>query len=104
MWFPAPIARIDIADGLREGPVVAGKVLDGILTLAVRIILRFTDDFRAVLARVFAMHVHILDSHQRISTAACVTSGYGIWGMTMLFGIERFFNMGSHTFKTTLPN
>ena len=59
----APFFRSDISDGFGEVPAVTIKVLSVILTLAVGVIFRFSQDNGAVLPRAFAMTIHIFDTN-----------------------------------------
>src|SRR5438477_5106403 len=59
----APFLGSDIFDRFGEVPAVPVKVLRVVLSLAVRVVLRFTQDEGAVLPRTLAMSLSILDAN-----------------------------------------
>src|SRR5580704_967679 len=59
----APRPRIDICNGLREVPAASGEIFDAVLALAVRIVGRWTEDPRSMLAGLLAVTIYIFNSH-----------------------------------------
>src|SRR4051812_6711646 len=59
----APLLRRDVAQGLRERPLVPGRILRGVLALAVLEVGRLHEDRGAAGPRVLAMGAGVLDAH-----------------------------------------
>lgn len=62
--YTAPARGVDVGDGLREGPAVAGEILRRVLPLAVHVVGRRRDDRRPRLLGAAAMRIHVGDSHE----------------------------------------
>jgi hypothetical protein len=61
-----PLLRGDIGDGFSEVPAVTVKILGAILSLAIRVILRFTQDDGAVLPRSLVVTLGILNANLHV--------------------------------------
>ena len=59
----APFLRSDIGKGLGKVPAVTVKVLSVVLSLAVRVVRRFCQDYGAMLSRSFAVSPGIFDAN-----------------------------------------
>jgi hypothetical protein len=67
MKLPAtPFLRSDIGDGFGEVPAVTVKILSVVLALAIRMVLRFTQDSRAILSRPLAVTLGIFDANLNV--------------------------------------
>jgi hypothetical protein len=61
-----PVLGSDIGDGFSEVPAVTVKILNVVLSLAVRVILRFTQDDGAVLPRSLAMTLGVFNANLNV--------------------------------------
>src|SRR5258708_33303337 len=62
----APFFRSGIRDGLRKSPIVAGKALDAVLTLPVRVIRGFPHNVRPTLPGEFAMAIDVFHPNHHV--------------------------------------
>lgn len=60
---PAPVPRVDVRERLRENPLMAPRVLGGVLTLAVHVVGGLLEDLRSVGSRTLAVRRRIVHAY-----------------------------------------